>query len=186
MNLPQNESDQKALVRAVQAGNVLNIRHEGSERVLVLMGGQPLFDSTPEKAHEAAAFLKHLASKCSEGETVLFHGRELPAHVAVAIAGAMVQTANRAMEERPKVAESIALDSALLLRVGLGHIGLSDNPKIQDMARVEAESNRDLRRYLPGGIKSEVQFGTPAIAHTEDTVESLAAKWLSLNEKAKE
>lgn len=183
MNLPQTAADQKALLNAVQAGNVLTVRSEGSERVLVLMAGQPLFDSTPEAALDAAAVLKKRASECEEGSTVLFQGRALPAHVAATIAGAMVYKANTAIEQRPKVAEKIALDSAILLRAGLGHIGLSDNPKILDMARVEAESNRDLRRYMPGGIKSDIQLGTPAVSHASDSVESLAAAWLRLNGK---
>lgn len=59
-------------------------------------------------------------------------------------------------------AERIAFDYGLLLRKGIP-IGLTNNPKIQEMGAKEAAWNRDLRRALPGGVKSQEHFGTPAV-----------------------
>jgi len=84
----------------------------------------------------------------------------------IANAQMMIQQARRAMEMRPKVAEQMAFDSAILLRAGAS-FGLTSNPKILDMAKTEAESNRDLRRYMPGGIKGEEQFGRPGVRHVD-------------------
>lgn len=84
----------------------------------------------------------------------------------IATARVMIAQANKAMETRPKIAEQIALDSALLLRAGVP-LGLTNNPKILDMARVEAVSNRDLRRAMPGGVKSAEQVGAPSVSHVK-------------------
>jgi hypothetical protein len=59
-------------------------------------------------------------------------------------------------------ANRIIGDSALLLRAGVP-LGLSNHPKILERARVEAAHDRTLRRAMPGGIKSEQQFGRPSI-----------------------
>lgn len=80
--------------------------------------------------------------------------------VADAIARAILAKSREG--EELQHAERIAFDSALLLRKGIP-LGLSNHPKIKEEARKEAQSNRDLRRYLPGGIKSKEQFGTPAV-----------------------
>ena len=64
--------------------------------------------------------------------------------------------------EELQQAERIVFDNAILLRKGIP-IGLSNHPKILEETRKEAAWNSDLRRYLPGGVKSEEQFGTPAI-----------------------
>lgn len=83
----------------------------------------------------------------------------------IANAQVMIQQARRALEMRPKNAEAMAKDAGLLLRAGLP-FGLTSNPKILDMARVEAESNRELRRAMPGGIKGTTQFGRPGVSTT--------------------
>lgn len=89
---------------------------------------------------------------------------EMTPEAMLALAQAMIQQANRAIETRPKEAEKLALDNAILLRAGAGNVlGLTDNPKIKEMAAKEAVSNRDLRRYMPGGVKSQEQVGTPGI-----------------------
>ena len=59
-------------------------------------------------------------------------------------------------------AERIALDQALLLRTG-APIGFTDNPRILAEAEKQAAHDRDLRRYLPGGIKSQAAMGRPAV-----------------------
>ncbi len=59
-------------------------------------------------------------------------------------------------------APAIARDHAILLRAGVP-IGLTDNPKIKELAVSIAAHDRDLRRYMPNGIKSEENFGVPTI-----------------------
>jgi hypothetical protein len=54
------------------------------------------------------------------------------------------------MVEEEQDSERIIYEQALLTRTGaLPGLGLSDNPKINAAARVEAAHNRDLRRYVP-------------------------------------
>lgn len=67
----------------------------------------------------------------------------------------------RKCEEQEK-AEQIAKDAGLLLRAGVP-IGLTSDPRIQDAAASIAAWDRDLRRALPGGVKSEEHVGAPTI-----------------------
>jgi hypothetical protein len=64
-------------------------------------------------------------------------------------------------EEHAK-AEAIALDTAILYRSG-APFGLSNHPAIVDEAKKEAAWNTELRRCMPGGVKSEEAFGTPDV-----------------------
>jgi len=101
-----------------------------------------------------------------EGERVFIieRGRailELPWDAAQALARAILTQAARA-EEIAK-AEQIVYDNAILLRSGALPIGLTSNPVLIDQTIREAQSNTNLRRYMPGGIKSREVFGTPAI-----------------------
>lgn len=91
---------------------------------------------------------------------------DLPPDAAIAVANAIIAKARLALQEQPKAAEQLAFDSAVLLRAG-APIGLSSHPKILSMAKTEAESNRDLRRYMPGGIKGTTQFGTPGVSSSK-------------------
>lgn len=106
------------------------------------------------------------ASVRREGERILIieEGKvvfEMPSwEVADAICDAIRAKAREA-EEQAK-APQIAADSGLLLRAGVP-LGLSSDPKIKDEARKIAAHDRSLRRALPGGIKSSVQLGRPAI-----------------------
>ena len=59
-------------------------------------------------------------------------------------------------------ASRVISDQALMLRKGIP-IGFTDNPKIQDEAAKEAVNNRELRRALPGGVKSQEHVGTPKV-----------------------
>ena len=61
--------------------------------------------------------------------------------------------------------EELVTDSAILLRAGIP-IGLTDNEKIKDEAVKEAVSSRELRRAMPGGVKSKEQFGKPTIVQS--------------------
>ncbi len=102
-----------------------------------------------------------------EGTKVLMviDGRasEMPPEAARLLARALIEKA-AAAEELARV-DSVILDSALLLRIGVP-IGLTKHPKILEEARKEAVTNRDLRRYAPGGVRSSEQFGAPRITQT--------------------
>lgn len=91
-----------------------------------------------------------------DGRAVL----DLPWQAAQGMAKAIMAKAKEA--EELASAESIAMDSAILLRAGVP-LGLTSHPKILDLARKEAVSNRRLRRAMPGGIKSKTQYGRPAV-----------------------
>lgn len=87
---------------------------------------------------------------------------DTPVRVAQAIWTALVAK-TRLAEEQAK-AEQIAKDAALLIRTG-APFGLTDNAQIQDEAVKIARDDRDLRRFLPGGIKSTEILGTPRVFH---------------------
>jgi len=57
-------------------------------------------------------------------------------------------------------------DSAILLRAGAG-MALSNHPDVIAEAKKEALHNRNLRRYMPGGVRSQQAVGTPAIIQHE-------------------
>lgn len=59
-------------------------------------------------------------------------------------------------------ANRIIADHALLTRAGFP-VGLSDNPRIKDQVRQEAAWNSELRKALPGGVKSREVFGVPKL-----------------------
>lgn len=83
-----------------------------------------------------------------------------PLALAPEFADALIAKARECDEQEH--AASVVADNALLFRAGVP-IGLSSDPKIQAETIKEAEHNRDLRRALPGGIKSTVLLGTPSI-----------------------
>jgi len=76
---------------------------------------------------------------------------------------AALQSVARKAEEWDK-AEAIAMDQAILMRSG-APFGLTDHPRIQQEAIKLAGHDRDLRRYLPSGIKSKSVVGTPTVSH---------------------
>lgn len=85
---------------------------------------------------------------------------DMPWDAALALARAIYAKAKEAEEFAH--AEAIVLDQAILTRLGVP-IGLSDNRDIQQAAGREAAWNSKLRRYLPGGVRSQEIFGTPTI-----------------------
>ncbi len=94
---------------------------------------------------------------------VIVDGRlvaSLPWQAALDSARAL-QGVARLAETHAKV-EQVVDDHALLIRAGVP-IGLSHTPRMIDEAAKRAAWDRDLRRYLPGGVKSREAFGTPAI-----------------------
>ena len=58
-------------------------------------------------------------------------------------------------------ANNVIKDQALLIRAGVP-IALSRNPKILQEAKREAETDRDLRRYMPM-VPSSLTIGSPTI-----------------------
>jgi hypothetical protein len=64
-------------------------------------------------------------------------------------------------EEQANVVKLIR-DQAVLTRAGVP-FGLTSNRAILEEAVKEAYSNRDLRRYMPGGVKATAVIGTPTV-----------------------
>lgn len=83
---------------------------------------------------------------------------------------AMMRSSARKAEEWDS-AEAVARDNAILLRAGVP-IGLSNNPAIRAETIKLAETDRDLRRYMPGGIGGKELFGRPTIFLEKPGVES--------------
>ncbi len=61
--------------------------------------------------------------------------------------------------------DQIIYDTALLQRAGW-RIGLTSNPDMLKEAGKEVAWNSDLRKYLPGNIGSQEQFGAPVVGQT--------------------
>ena len=89
---------------------------------------------------------------------------EMPWQSALETCGAL-RSAAKTAEEWDK-AERVAADQALLIRAG-APIGLTNHPAIRDEAAKVAAWDRDLRRYLPGGVKSQEHVGTPTVTRHE-------------------
>lgn len=94
----------------------------------------------------------------SVGGKVVTDGRD-----ADFLALTVATTAQCRLVEEEECAEQIAFDGALLLRGG-APIGLTDNPKIKDMVRAEASTNKTLRTALPG-MRDTTLHGAPVIRH---------------------
>lgn len=86
----------------------------------------------------------------------------LPYGAALAIAKALREKGLLAEENARAISGELITDQAILQRAGMP-FGLTSHPKIQAEAMKEAVSNRDLRRYMPGGIKSQRMIGTPTV-----------------------
>lgn len=82
--------------------------------------------------------------------------RKIATQIAVWLMGAF-----RRLEELEQ-ADRIAYDSAILLRAG-SNFALSNDPRIIGEAVKEATHNRDLRRFMTEGVRSEVALGVPTI-----------------------
>lgn len=109
--------------------------------------------------------MKHSVTVRQEGENVLviYNGKallDLPYDVAGNLSHVLGSKAKQA-EEYAK-AEQVVADHALLMRAG-APFGLTNNPKLQDAAATVAAHDRDLRRFLPGGVKSEEHIGVPSV-----------------------
>lgn len=85
---------------------------------------------------------------------------EMPWQAADQLANAIKSKARQA-EEHANAAK-IVNDSAVLIRAGFPFT-LSSRPDILREAGKEAVWNRDLRRYMPGAVKSKEVFGVPSV-----------------------
>lgn len=85
---------------------------------------------------------------------------ELPWRAADELAAALRSQARQAEEEEK--GEQIAYDSAILMRAGVP-FSFSNRADILKEAMKEAAWNSNLRRYMPGGVKSKEVFGAPTI-----------------------
>ena len=92
---------------------------------------------------------------------------ELPWDKALDIGRALIVMARKA-EEVAK-ATSIIYDQAVMTRAGWPHMGLTAHPKIIEEAGKEAAWNSDLRRYLPGGVKSKETLYPPGVTRAKPT-----------------
>lgn len=79
---------------------------------------------------------------------------------ALALGRALVAVAHKA--EEWAVALAVAYDAAILLRTG-APFGLTSQPDILKEAVKLARDDRDLRRWLPGGIRSQEIVGEPTL-----------------------
>ena len=91
-----------------------------------------------------------------EGKAIL----NIPWNMALPLGKALVKRAKTAEEHANAL--QIIKDQALIQRVGFP-IGLTNNPAIQKEAMKEAVNSRELRRALPGGIKSQSIVGVPTV-----------------------
>ncbi len=112
----------------------------------------------------------HSARVRDEGDQVvlILDGRptEMTPEAAIQIARALIAKARVVQERQPANAMRTIKDEALLLRAGIP-LSISANPKIRAEAEKEAATDRDLRRYLPGGIKSEEHVSAPVVSHVK-------------------
>ncbi len=101
---------------------------------------------------------------------IVLDGRavEVPHAVADAFCRALRSKVKEAEEYARAESGELIMDGAILFRAGVP-VGLTSNPKIQAEIEKEAVGNRNLRRYMPGGIKSEERVGTPTITQSSSS-----------------
>lgn len=120
-----------------------------------------------------------------EGEKVLLLSggvliAEMPWQAADELANALRAKARQA-EEQSK-AESVVYDSAILMRAG-APFSFSIRPDILKESRKEAAWNSNLRRYMPGGVRSTEVFGTPSVIGGQPLSQILKMNGISSGEQ---
>lgn len=98
---------------------------------------------------------------------IIVDGRQIarmPAAAADAVASALKNAARIADEHANR--DRIVFDHAILTRAGFP-VGLTNRPDLQDRVRVESAWNREIRRYMPGGVKSAEVVGVPTIYNSK-------------------
>lgn len=107
-----------------------------------------------------------LRIKVEGGEVLIIQaGRlvgRLPPHAATEVADALRSAAKIADEFASR--DQIIRDTAILTRAGF-RLGLTNRPDFKAEAGRLAAWGRDLRRYMPGGVKSREVFGVPTITN---------------------
>jgi len=112
--------------------------------------------------------LSHITVRREGPYVVLLDGNgrlilRLPWEAALRLGQAITTQARRIQETAdPLTRKRVVADQALLNRIGMP-IGLINDPALKREAMHEAAWNSDLRRYLPGGIRTQEAVGTPAI-----------------------
>lgn len=76
------------------------------------------------------------------------------------------------LAEEHASAQSIIMDQAILTRAGWPFMGLTAHPTLLAEAAKEAAWSSDLRRYLPGGIKSQEHLPPPRIVQSRPSPNS--------------
>lgn len=102
---------------------------------------------------------------CIANGRLLFDMNTTPTSEGISIARYVWRTwlgVARVVEEESSDPEKLILDAAILHRSG-APFGLSNSPKINAEAKKEATGNRELRRFMPDGIKSAEVLGTPTV-----------------------
>jgi len=98
---------------------------------------------------------------------LLLNGRRvcsLPWGHGLQLARALTIQARRAEEIEKH--EQVSFDHGLMQRTG-APFGLAFNRAIRQIGEHKAAWNRSLRRYLPGGVKSQEKLGTPTVRHAK-------------------
>jgi len=94
-----------------------------------------------------------------------------PLSAAHAVGEALIAKA-RELETVEKAA-SVIYDQAILQRLGM-RFGVTSDPVLQAEAMKEAHWNSGLRRYLPGGVRSQEVVGVPTLIKCAKRIEHSA------------
>jgi hypothetical protein len=141
------------------------LRHaaEHARAFVAAEGGKILAASAPAQDF-VAALGPRLALRSSGARVLLLldarQGFECGPAEALALWEGLGRAARQA-EERDAI-EQVIYDQALLTRIGAG-FGLTNDPALLAAAGNEAAWNRELRRALPGGVRSGEAVGTPTL-----------------------
>lgn len=134
--------------------------------VAIKMGDKGQGVLTHDAAAEIAAHLKQLISESLDGRVVYSFNLggspyylDVTKEAAAQFQHAIYQLSLRAAEIAN--ADKIAFDTGILYRAGMP-FGLTNHPKIMDMAANEALHNRTLRRAMPS-IASAERVGAPTL-----------------------
>ena len=116
------------------------------------------------------ARVRSVTVRLEGAEVLILEGGRLllrmPWDAALEFAQAVVHQARRVEEIAKR--ERIVHDQAILNRLGIP-VGLVNDPRLRADAMSEAHWNSQLRRYLPGGVRSQEAVGAPTIIQHKAT-----------------
>ncbi len=105
-----------------------------------------------------------------DGDKVIFvingKGMTIPWQIADQLGRGLLAKARQA--EEVQNSEQVIRDNAILMRAG-SPVGLSSNPDIISETVKEAVSGDEVRRYMPGGVKSKSVIYAPTVRNVEST-----------------